>query len=122
MVGKTGSLSICTAMASPSRTESCTLAIALTKSPLERVSRVICKACKIGTPLLNNVPKVRVIREILDLPTTSLTAGTFNPSQSKTLAPGLVFLNNINPPTVPIIPPSTRTGWVENNSLMLITI
>jgi hypothetical protein len=63
-----------------------------------------------GTPLLSKVPKVRVIREILDLLTTSLTAGKVIPSQSKALAPYFVFLKEIEPMTTPAIPPKTRTG------------
>ena len=63
-----------------------------------------------GTPLLIKVPKVRVIREILDLPTTSLTAGRLSPNQSKVLDPILVFLKKIVPTIKPAIPPKTRTG------------
>src|SRR5256886_8187135 len=49
---------------SPSFTLSCTWAIAPEITVLPAVARVMFSACKIGTPLVTNVPRVREKREI----------------------------------------------------------
>ena len=61
---------------SPSFTLSCTWEIAPAITMLPAVSRVMLSACKIGTPLVTNVPSVREKREIAVLRIKSPKSGT----------------------------------------------
>ena len=51
-------------MDSPSLTLSCTFWMALDKTTLPAVSRVMLSACRMGTPLVTRVPSVRLKREM----------------------------------------------------------
>ena len=62
---------------------------------LPAVSRVIFKACKMGTPLVTSVPRVRAKREIAVLRVRSPKSGTRNLNLIDASAPAGVRATNL---------------------------
>ena len=84
MGGKTPEASSGAVMVSPSFTLSCTPAMALLMMTLPAVSLTIVRACKMGTPLLTSVPRVRVKRAMATRLMTGPNTGILSWSLSQT--------------------------------------
>src|SRR5262245_38419672 len=110
--GKTEDASRGAVMVSPSLTLSCTDATADPMMTLPEVSFTMVSACKIGTPLLTRVPKVRVNREIATLLITGPSAGMFSLNLSKMRRPNRVRMRARNAATaIPTQTAVTRKWW-----------
>src|SRR5262249_18298960 len=101
-----------------SLTLSCTLLTALLTTTLPAVSLTMVSACKMGTPLLTKVPKVRVNLEIATLLITGPSTGIFSFTLSHTSRPNLVLVNNLNITKTTDKITSVQTRWSLTISLI----
>src|SRR5436190_23415636 len=90
--GNTPEASSGAVMVSPSLTLSWTALTALLTMTLPAVSLTMVRAWRMGTPLLINVPRVRVNREMATLLMTGPRTGILSLNLSQTWRPNLVDL------------------------------
>ena len=121
--GNTGQVLMGETMDSPSRTESWILVMASETITLLAVSRVIIRACKIGTPEATKVPKVREKRATVLTLIMVPILGIFSMKVSTTRPPAGVFFQMEIPVKSTIKPrmntPAFGTMGISEHSMQL---
>ena len=121
MGGKTFEASRGAVIVSPSFTLSCTAVTAFPTITFPEVSFTIVSACKIGTPLLTSVPKVRVNRAIATLLTTGPKTGTISLNLSNIRLPSLVLVKSLKAMNKQNTPIAVQIKWSLIMSLIAST-
>ena len=78
------------------------------KTALPEVSRVMCRASRMGTPLATRVPRVRTLRAMTFFSTNWPKMGIFKANMSQPIRPALNFRNSLMNSQMPMGMPGMR--------------